>query len=95
MRDVQGRCPMNRGGLGARALNLEPQAALNPPRDGQARIERFGRTHAAGDKVMQGAHHKPGATGAVIAGGAGKAKEPFFACTLLGTVPLPSADDLR
>ncbi len=51
LRDVQVLCPMNRGGLGARALNLELQRALNPP--GEVRVERFGWTYAAGDKVMQ------------------------------------------
>lgn len=30
VRDVQMLCPMNRGGLGARALNVELQKALNP-----------------------------------------------------------------
>lgn len=53
VRDVQVLCPMNRGGLGARALNAELQRALNPPREGQARVERFGWSFAAGDKVMQ------------------------------------------
>src|SRR3712207_1952033 len=42
---------MNRGGLGARSLNLELQKLLNPP--GEVRVERFGWTFAAGDKVMQ------------------------------------------
>jgi exodeoxyribonuclease V alpha subunit len=42
VRDVQVLCPMNRGGLGARALNLELQQALNPP--GELRVERFGWT---------------------------------------------------
>ncbi len=42
---------MNRGGLGARSLNLELQRALNPP--GEVRVERFGWTYAVGDKVMQ------------------------------------------
>ena len=51
IRDVQVLCPMNRGGLGARALNLALQAALNPP--GEARVERFGWTYGPGDKVMQ------------------------------------------
>src|ERR1700687_3657213 len=37
IRDIQMLCPMNRGGVGARSLNIELQAALNP----------------AGDKVMQ------------------------------------------
>ena len=39
VRDVQVLCPMNRGGLGARALNLELQQALNPP--GEVRVERL------------------------------------------------------
>jgi exodeoxyribonuclease V alpha subunit len=51
IRDIQVLCPMNRGGLGARALNIELQNALNPP--GDHRIERFGWTFGAGDKVMQ------------------------------------------
>src|SRR5690349_17890715 len=51
VRDVQVLCPMNRGGLGARSLNLELQKLLNPP--GEARVERFGWTFGAGDKVMQ------------------------------------------
>ena len=42
---------MNRGGLGARALNVELQKALNPP--GVIRVERFGYTFGPGDKVMQ------------------------------------------
>ena len=33
IRDIQVLCPMNRGGLGARALNLELQKVLNPPDD--------------------------------------------------------------
>jgi exodeoxyribonuclease V alpha subunit len=51
IRDVQVLCPMNRGGLGARALNLELQRVLNPP--GEESIQRFGWTFGAGDKVMQ------------------------------------------
>jgi exodeoxyribonuclease V alpha subunit len=51
IRDVQVLCPMNRGGLGARALNLELQQALNP--GGEPRVERFGWTFRPGDKVMQ------------------------------------------
>jgi len=42
---------MNRGGLGARSLNVELQAALNPP--GNTRVERFGWTFCPRDKVMQ------------------------------------------
>jgi exodeoxyribonuclease V alpha subunit len=51
VRDVQVLCPMNRGGLGARSLNVELQAVLNPP--GDVRVERFGWTYCVGDKVMQ------------------------------------------
>ena len=36
IRDVQVLCPMNRGGLGARSLNLELQRLLNPP--GEVRV---------------------------------------------------------
>src|SRR6202048_4026104 len=50
-RDVQVLCPMNRGGVGARSLNIELQAALNPA--GKRKVERFGWTFAPGDKVMQ------------------------------------------
>jgi hypothetical protein len=42
---------MNRGGVGARSVNIELQAALNPTRD--RKVERFGWTFAPGDKVMQ------------------------------------------
>ncbi len=42
---------MNRGGVGARSLNIELQKVLNPP--GEIRVERFGSTYAPGDKVMQ------------------------------------------
>ena len=51
IRDVQVLCPMNRGGLGARLLNIELQKALNPP--GESRVERFGWTFCPGDKVMR------------------------------------------
>ena len=30
IRDIQVLCPMNRGGVGARSLNIQAQAALNP-----------------------------------------------------------------
>jgi exodeoxyribonuclease V alpha subunit len=42
---------MNRGGVGARSLNIEPQKTLNPA--GENKVERFGWTFASGDKVMQ------------------------------------------
>jgi exodeoxyribonuclease V alpha subunit len=51
IRDIQVLCPMNRGGVGARSLNIELQAALNPA--GNRQVERFGWTFAPGDKVMQ------------------------------------------
>lgn len=53
-RDIQVLCPLNRGGLGARTLNIELQAVLNPP--GPTRVERFGWTFGPGDKVMQTAN---------------------------------------
>jgi exodeoxyribonuclease V alpha subunit len=51
VRAVQVLCPMNRGAIGARSLNIELQAALNPA--GDRKVERFGWTFAPGDKVMQ------------------------------------------
>ena len=51
MQDIQVLCPMNRGGAGARSINIELQAALNPA--GERKVERFGWTFAPGDKVMQ------------------------------------------
>jgi exodeoxyribonuclease V alpha subunit len=52
IKDIQVLCPMNRGGLGARALNVELQKALNPTHD-DISVERFGFTYRVGDKVMQ------------------------------------------
>jgi exodeoxyribonuclease V alpha subunit len=51
VRDIQVLCPMNRGGVGARTLNVELQTAMNPA--GERKVERFGWTFAPGDKVMQ------------------------------------------
>jgi exodeoxyribonuclease V alpha subunit len=51
VRDVQVLCPMNRGGLGAQALNQDLQRLLNP--HGAPVIERYGQRFAVGDKVMQ------------------------------------------
>jgi ATP-dependent exoDNAse (exonuclease V) alpha subunit len=53
IRDVQVLCPMNRGAAGARTLNLELQAALNPARSDMPTVERFGFTYRIGDKGMQ------------------------------------------
>jgi len=49
--DIQVLTPMNRGGLGARSLNVELQQRLNPR--SEPRITRFGWTYAPGDKVIQ------------------------------------------
>jgi exodeoxyribonuclease V alpha subunit len=51
IQDIQVLCPMNRGALGARALNVALQSALNPP--GEARVERFGWAFGPGDKVCR------------------------------------------
>ena len=51
VRDIQVLCPMARGGVGARSLNIDLQVALNP--DGAPKIAKFGWTFAPGDKVMQ------------------------------------------
>jgi exodeoxyribonuclease V alpha subunit len=51
VRDLQVLTPTNRGGLGARALNVDLQQRLNPA--GEPRITRFGSTYAPGDKVIQ------------------------------------------
>lgn len=50
IRDIQVLCPMNRGAVGARTLNIELQKVLNP--EPVAHIERFGNRYSAGDKVM-------------------------------------------
>ncbi|MDQ2694786.1 MAG: ATP-dependent RecD-like DNA helicase, partial [Pseudomonadota bacterium] len=51
VQDVQVLTPMNRGGLGARALNAALQQRLNP--DAAPQVSRFGWTFAPGDKVVQ------------------------------------------
>ncbi len=51
VRDVQVLTPMNRGALGARNLNHELQAVLNP--NPPAMVERFGWKFAPGDRVME------------------------------------------
>jgi exodeoxyribonuclease V alpha subunit len=42
---------MNRGGVGARSVNIEPQAALNPA--GDRKVERCGWTFAPATRYMQ------------------------------------------
>lgn len=49
-RDVQVLTPMQRGQLGARTLNQEIQALLNPSGDS---VEKFGIRYRVGDRVMQ------------------------------------------
>jgi exodeoxyribonuclease V alpha subunit len=53
VRDIQVICPMNRGSLGVRELNLRLQQELNPPRQDVPFIEKFGWRFAPGDKVIQ------------------------------------------
>ena len=52
IREVQVLCPMNRGRLGARALNLDLQVALNGDQS-KPSVVRFGSSFRSGDKVMQ------------------------------------------
>ncbi len=51
VKDIQVLAPMNRGGLGARSLNVALQEALNA--DAHPKVTRFGWTFAPGDKVIQ------------------------------------------
>jgi exodeoxyribonuclease V alpha subunit len=49
--DIQVLTPMNRGGLGARSLNVELQQRLNGA--SEPKVTRYGSTYAPGDKVIQ------------------------------------------
>ncbi len=49
--DIQVLCPMGRGIVGTKNLNVELQKVLNPPTE--LSINRFGWTYGIGDKVMQ------------------------------------------
>ena len=51
--DIQVLCPMHRGELGTRALNLALQEQLNPGKSGVLEVERGDRVYRVGDKVMQ------------------------------------------
>ena len=53
IQDVQVLCPMNRGSLGVRELNLTLQHALNPLRHGDVVAEKFGWQFRVRDKVIQ------------------------------------------
>jgi len=50
IQEIQVLCPMQRGALGARSLNVDLQKVLNP---NPTRIEKFGSIFAPGDKIMQ------------------------------------------
>jgi len=49
--DIQVLTPMNRGGIGVRALNSELQQRLNGK--AEPKVTKFGTTFAPGDKVLQ------------------------------------------
>ena len=51
VKDIQVLAPMNRGGLGSRAFNVDLQKKLNG--HAEPKITRFGSTYAPGDKVIQ------------------------------------------
>lgn len=51
VQDIQLLCPMQRGGVGARSLNIELQKVLNP--NYSSGILKFGQIFAVSDKVMQ------------------------------------------
>lgn len=53
IRDIQVLAPMNRGLLGVRELNARLQRELNPPREGEPWVEKFGWTFRLRDKVIQ------------------------------------------
>ena len=53
IRDIQVLCPMNRGSLGVRELNLRLQAELNPARAEIPSVEKFGWQFRVRDKVIQ------------------------------------------
>ena len=59
IRDIQVLCPMNRGGVGARSLNIELQAALNPAGEREGREVRLDlcarrQGHADRERLRQG-----------------------------------------
>ena len=53
IRDIQMLCPMNRGSLGIRELNLKLQGELNPARPEEPVVEKFGWQFRPRDKVIQ------------------------------------------
>ena len=53
IRDIQVLCPMNRGSLGIRELNVLLQTELNPARNEEPSVEKFGWHFRVRDKVIQ------------------------------------------
>jgi exodeoxyribonuclease V alpha subunit len=53
IRDIQVLCPMNRGSIGVRELNMLLQRTLNSPRPAEPAAERFGWRFQVRDKVIQ------------------------------------------
>jgi exodeoxyribonuclease V alpha subunit len=53
IRDIQVLCPMNRGSLGIRELNVRLQSELNPARADEPVVEKFGWQFRPRDKVIQ------------------------------------------
>ena len=52
-RDIQVLCPMNRGSLGTAQMNRTLQERLNPKRNGDPSVEKFGLEFRVRDKVIQ------------------------------------------
>jgi len=53
IRDIQVLCPMNRGSLGIRELNVRLQNELNPAKPEEPVVEKFGWQYRVRDKVIQ------------------------------------------
>ena len=53
IREIQVLCPMNRGSLGIRELNVRLQIELNPARADEPVVEKFGWQFRLRDKVIQ------------------------------------------
>ncbi len=53
IREIQVLCPMNRGSLGVRELNVRLQNELNPARSDEPVVEKFGWQFRLRDKVIQ------------------------------------------
>ena len=53
IRDIQVLCPMNRGSLGIRELNVRLQNELNPTKPEEPVVEKFGWQYRVRDKVIQ------------------------------------------